>query len=212
VTPTNATFFIAMNMNSTTVLAELWQSVGRKIRERREELGLTQEAAGKRAKMKRQQWNRIEQGASTKRPTLFRIAKALELEPEIVLDWAGFKLKSERARVDTIEESLDATSYFERKGLSEADKEKIRPLLEVADREVERLRSQPTHRPHTREGEPPSRTPTTKIQSPIRKRDKIDEAIDAALGFAGKPVSEADRKKIREILEKQDAEKLQNEA
>jgi hypothetical protein len=47
--------------------------------------------------------------------------------------------------------------------------------------------------------------PTPKvIQSKPRKRDKIDEAIDAALAYGGGPISEADRKKIREILEKQD--------
>ena len=139
-TSINATFFIAMNMNNTTALAELWRSVGQKIRERREELGLTQEAAGKRAKMKRQQWNRIEQGASTKRPTLFRIAKALELEPEIVLDWAGFKLTSGRGQVDTLEEALNNALFFDQKGLSEADREKIRPLLQVVDREIDRLK------------------------------------------------------------------------
>jgi hypothetical protein len=40
-----------------------------------------------------------------------------------------------------------------------------------------------------------------------KKRDEIDEAIDAALGFMGKPVSEADRKRIREIIEKRSAKK-----
>jgi hypothetical protein len=42
--------------------------------------------------MKRQQWNRIEQGANTKRATLDRIAEALELPVSVVLDWAGYKL------------------------------------------------------------------------------------------------------------------------
>lgn len=129
-----------MNMKTATVIADLWKSFGREVRKRREELGLTQEAAGKRAQMKRQQWNRIEQGASTKRPTLLRIAKALELKPEVVLDWAGFKLDGGRAHIETVEEALDAILFFDRKGLSNADKEKLRPLLEMVDREAERLR------------------------------------------------------------------------
>jgi transcriptional regulator with XRE-family HTH domain len=142
-TSINATFFVAMNINSTTVLDKLWQSVGRKIRERRDELGLTQEAAGKRAKMKRQQWNRIEQGASTKRPTLLRIAKALELKPEIVLDWAGFKLNGVRTDANTVEEALDSALFFDQKGLSEEDLETIRPLLEGVDRVIDRLSKSP---------------------------------------------------------------------
>jgi hypothetical protein len=48
------------------------------------------------------------------------------------------------------------------------------------------------------------RQPPLVARSSKKKRDKIDEAIDAALAFGGGPISEADRKKIREILEKQD--------
>jgi len=44
------------------------------------------------------------------------------------------------------------------------------------------------------------------IQPPTRKRDKIDEAIDAALAYGGGPISDIDRQRIREILEKQDKE------
>jgi hypothetical protein len=49
--------------------------------------------------------------------------------------------------------------------------------------------------------------PTPKVvQSKPRKRDKIDEVIDAALAYGGGPISDADRKKIREILENQSDE------
>lgn len=104
------------------------------------------------------------------------------------------------AHIDTIEEALDSALFFDQKGLSEDDKAILRPLLEVADREIERLLSQPTHTK-------PSRAPTSTIRSPIRKQDKIDEAIDTALAFGGKPVSEKDRQTIREIIEKREAEK-----
>lgn len=120
----------------------MWQKFGQRVRERRDELGLTQEGAGKRAGMKRQQWNRIEQGASTKRPTLLRIAKALELEPAIVLDWAGFKLEpqgAKHAHSGKVEEVLDDARFFERKGLSEDGIAELRPYLEMLDREVDRV-------------------------------------------------------------------------
>jgi hypothetical protein len=49
--------------------------------------------------------------------------------------------------------------------------------------------------------------PTPKVvQSKPRKRDKIDEVIDAALAYGGGPISDTDRKKIREILENQSGE------
>jgi hypothetical protein len=53
---------------------------------------------------------------------------------------------------------------------------------------------------HTRKGYP--KQPRAQLHAAPKKRDKIDAAIDAALGFTGKPVSEQDRKKIRDILEK----------
>jgi transcriptional regulator with XRE-family HTH domain len=70
-------------------VAEQWRTFGDKIRARRTDLGLTQVEVATRAGMERQQWNRIERGASTKRPTLLRIAYALELPDAEVLSWAG---------------------------------------------------------------------------------------------------------------------------
>jgi transcriptional regulator with XRE-family HTH domain len=68
---------------------------------------------------------------------------------------AGYEKNS---RVDTIEEALNSALFFDQKGLSESDREKLRPLLEVADREVERLQremkeSEPVRviRPNSRE-------------------------------------------------------------
>lgn len=41
--------------------------------------------------MTRQQWHRIEKGASTKRTTVAKLATALECDPAEVLHWAGFQ-------------------------------------------------------------------------------------------------------------------------
>jgi hypothetical protein len=51
--------------------------------------------------------------------------KALELDPEIVLDWVGYKLDGGRIQTDTIENALKNTLFLDQKGLSEKDS---RPL------------------------------------------------------------------------------------
>lgn len=67
---------------------------------------------------------------------------------------AGYE---KNTQIDTIEEALDSALFFDQKGISESDREKLRPLLEVADREIERLRqmqeSEPVKvvRPESRE-------------------------------------------------------------
>jgi transcriptional regulator with XRE-family HTH domain len=50
---------------------------------------------------------------------------------------AGYERQN---HIDTVEEALDNALFFDQKGLSEADKEKIRPFLEMMDREIERLK------------------------------------------------------------------------
>jgi len=73
------------------------------------------------------------------RDKVVRLARAVEWSVHEALDFAGFK-SAKRAHVDTIEEALDNALFFDQKGLSEADREKIRPLLEVVDREIDRLK------------------------------------------------------------------------
>jgi len=129
------------------------------------------------------------------------LAKALDWDEDEALDFAGYKSAdaagySKNSDADTIEEALDDAQFFDRKGLSEHDRTELRPLLEVADREIERMLSR-------HPGTQLSKAPTSKVRSLPKKRDKIDEAIDAALAYGGGPISEADRKKIREILENQ---------
>ena len=73
------------------------------------------------------------------RDKVVRLARAVEWSVDEALDFAGFK-STKRTHVDTIEEALDNALFFDQKGLSEADREKIRPLLEVVDREIDRLK------------------------------------------------------------------------
>jgi len=56
-----------------------------------------------------------------------------------------------------------------------------------------------------------AKQPGAQLRSAPRQKDEIDKAIDAALSYGGKPVSEADRKTIREVLEKQIRKKLEQQ-
>lgn len=134
--------------------------------------------------------------------TCDKIARALGVRVAEVRLAAGYAPKGNQA--DTIEEALDSALYFDRKGLSELDRATLRPLLEVADREVERLTSQQAPTKLTR-------TPTSTTRSPVRKRDDIDEAVDMALTFGGKPVSEKDRQTVREIIERRIRKEVEKE-
>lgn len=71
----------------------------------------------------------------------------------------------------------------------------IQLLLDVPDQEVKRQPSQPTDRPSPK-------TPTTITRSPGRQRDAINKALDGARAKDGQPLSEENRKIIREALEK----------
>jgi transcriptional regulator with XRE-family HTH domain len=71
--------------------------------------------------------------------TVERIARALNIPIDRARTAAGLS-KSERPSPETIEEALDNALFFDQKGLSEADREKIRPLLQVVDREIDRLK------------------------------------------------------------------------
>lgn len=48
-----------------------------------------------------------------------------------------------RNHVATVEQALDASLYWDLKGLGEAEKEALRPILEMLDREAERLAKLP---------------------------------------------------------------------
>lgn len=118
---------------------ENWQRFGEWMLERRQLLGLSQEKAAELAGIHRQQWYRIENGASTKRSTVLNIAAVLQVKPEMAISIA-YGLGEPSAEPDSIEDALKNAMFFDQKGLSAEDIEKIRPLLQVVDREVDRLK------------------------------------------------------------------------
>jgi transcriptional regulator with XRE-family HTH domain len=87
----------------------------------------------------------VSPGTKTGRPkripdeTVERIARALSVPIDRARTAAGLA-KKERLMPDTIEQALDIAAYWEAKELDEKDKEKLRPTLQMLDREAERLR------------------------------------------------------------------------
>lgn len=71
------------------------------------------------------------------RETVDRIAKAFGDKPAVARRAAGYADGNDQ--VKTVEQALDATLYWDQKGLGDAEKEKLRPILEMLDREAERL-------------------------------------------------------------------------
>lgn len=72
------------------------------------------------------------------RDKVAQIAAALNWDEGEALRLAG--LHSEPRPANTLEEALKTAFYFDQKGLSEKDIETLRPLLEMMDREVDRLK------------------------------------------------------------------------
>jgi transcriptional regulator with XRE-family HTH domain len=99
--------------------AERWRRFGRYVRTYREDnAGLSQTEAAKLAEMTRQQWNRIEKGTSgSKRPSIIKIAEALNGEPRLFLAQAGFLEPSEPGEPEPIGQSAP-TSDLELKRLT----------------------------------------------------------------------------------------------
>lgn len=120
---------------------ENWQRFGEWMLGRRQLLGLSQEKAAELAGIHRQQWYRIENGASTKRSTVLSIAAVLQVTPEEAISIA-YGVGEPTGPADSIEDALKNAMFFDGKGLSDEDLAKIRPLLEVVDREVERLKKE----------------------------------------------------------------------
>lgn len=126
------------------LIEEKWQRFGRWVLDKRNQGGWTQEACAERADMQRQQWGRIEKGAPTKEITVMRVADALEADREEALRIIRSPSPShlENGQTATVEEALKTAFFFDQKGLSQKDIEKIRPLMEVTDREIDRLKKE----------------------------------------------------------------------
>lgn len=184
---------------------------GRWVRHWRKELGYKQEELGEKVGVTKQYISNIENASPSSytgepsRPDIEivdKLASTFRRPLKEARDLAGYGFPGPEP--DTIKDILDRDMYFDRKGLTETDRATLQPLLEVADREVERLLSQPTHKESSK-----TRTPTATIQSstPTRQRDKIDDWLDTARAYGGGPMPEKDRQAIREILEKREAAK-----
>lgn len=120
-----ATCPVAMREPDVPEVVALWKDFGERVRSRRDELGWSQDAAGERVGMTRQQWNRIEAGIGTKRSTVYRIANALQLPVAIVLDWAGFKVPGAPLADDEVK-----LGYYYR-DLSDEDRARLLAIAET---------------------------------------------------------------------------------
>jgi len=72
-------------------------------------------------------------------------------------------------------------------------------LDEPRERVEAGIAAQPLHRKKRER----TQNPSAQLKSGTKKRDWIDEALDTAHSFSGKPLSEKTREKIRKILEEE---------
>lgn len=126
--------------NSTLIEFGQW------VKKWREAGDLTQEALGRTVGVTKQYISNIENAASssyTGRPSrpdieivdhLARVFKRPLMEARRLAGY-GFPV----GHIETVEDALDATSFFEHKGLSSQDRNIVRPLLQSADRMIELL-------------------------------------------------------------------------
>jgi len=141
---TCATFDVAMA--SKPITPDNWSRFGRWVFEKREALGMRQEDLGEKIGKDRQTVYRIEKGGSTKRATVIKIANALGQSTKTALDIAfgipsdnSGPLKPAPVETETIEETLRMAFFFGGKGLSDEEIEKLKPYMEMLDREIDRL-------------------------------------------------------------------------
>lgn len=186
---------------------------GRWVRHWRKEFGYKQEELGEKVGVTKQYISNIENASPSSytgepsRPDIEivdKLASTFRRPLKEARDLAGYGFPGPEP--DTIKEVLDRDMYFDRKGLTETDRATLRPLLEVADREIERLTSQ-----HPQKEASTTRTPTSITRSHARQRDAIDEALDAAMTFGGKPLSEKDRQTVRETVEERMREEIEKQ-
>jgi transcriptional regulator with XRE-family HTH domain len=127
-------------------MGEKFKNLGEWLQHWRKQFGYTQLALGEAVGVSKQHISNLERrqqhatsGAESNASIelldkLSRLFKRPIKEARIL---AGYEKAN---HIDTIEEALDSALFFDQKGLSEADRVKLRPLLEVADREIDRLK------------------------------------------------------------------------
>ena len=128
----NLVTFIDTLSNTNLKLKQL----GSWVKKHREKMNYSQETAAEKSGISRYQWIRIENGQSgTKRETILAIAKQLEAdETEALTLLAGL----EPQNTPQIDERFERMS-LNFSGVSQTNKEKAAALVELMDRELERL-------------------------------------------------------------------------
>lgn len=119
---------------------ERWKAFGQWVAEVRDGMPISQTEAAERAGMVRQQWNRIETGNSgTRYDTVLKIAEVLGVPPEVALIKAGFSPMEDPKTKKEFEESDLAVLFYKQKNLTPEGKAKFKPILEMVDREIDRI-------------------------------------------------------------------------
>jgi transcriptional regulator with XRE-family HTH domain len=112
----------------------------------RSEFNMTQPEVGEAVGVSKQHISNLERqqqhatSGAESRPSIEVVDKLARLFKRPIREARILAGYEKDTHIDTIEEALDSALFFDQKGLSEADRAVLRPLLEVADREIERLK------------------------------------------------------------------------
>ena len=124
------------------------KSFGDWVRDRRKELGLTQEQLGERARLKGAYISRIERGerhTTTNAPTkpsieaVDRLGKALEVSPAEAREAAGYGLSGSTQPIPALENSEFAVLYHGYNRLTPNRKQEFNRILRMVRAELDRL-------------------------------------------------------------------------
>lgn len=129
--------------NDTSEKEAMWRAYGEWIEtHRRRNTPFSQEAAALRAGMERQQWSRIIKGTSgTKRATVIRMAKAVNVDVNEALTRAGFAAPISEEEKAEFDESYFARLYFKHRKLSEISKQRAKEferIYQMVERDYDR--------------------------------------------------------------------------
>lgn len=138
----NATFFAVRNSKKIEeILADNWRGFGRWIVEQREAQGLKQIRLAEIMGMTQQQLSRLENGGSTKRATVLRLANALNVPHEVALKQAGLQVFPSDKTTEIADEDMAVlfSQYKELKDLTPAEQQaELRAVLQMVRTEIQR--------------------------------------------------------------------------
>lgn len=125
----------------------IWKKFGPWLRRQREISGKSRKWVADKIGVHYVQLGRIEAGESgTRKDTLDALIACLGLDAKEAYIRAGLwpqtieEIEAEKRERESIEETLQNASFFDRKGIRQEDRAAIRPLLESADRMIELLK------------------------------------------------------------------------